>query len=496
MNIEPLAETTSVTLNDNVAERSASFRLLDDRYYPPGFCPIVADGNDPQTIRNGFAKRLCRVVPAAQAELLAELTAFVNKFLKNNFKVIPKAMDYDEWRASLSFNNLRLSQLDVAHEELHGGRPIASKMHHIQTHMKREIYHEFKNARLINSRCDQFKVWFGPICKTIEKCVYQLPWFVKDIDMGERVQRILSLRGKGHYIYTTDFTAFESHFTPEVMWALEFQLYKHFMPEGDFDYLVKIIGGRNKMKLRNKYKAECDGRRMSGEMSTSLANGFSNLMLAMFLIEKQGGHFNGCVEGDDGLFVTDVPLDDKMYSDLGFTIKIKRERDICEAAFCGLIISDDGQLIKDPRRIMQRFAWTLDYLNARDKKCKELLRAKALSLYYELPQCPILGVLARVVIAQTAGIKAHYVEDGYHVAPREVYDVDAFEPTFSTRELFSRIFGVDISLQVYLEKLILQGRFNELSYYIGAGNPQYSVYGQQSIQDMELCEQRYIRPYG
>lgn len=80
---------------------------------------------------------------------------------------------------------------------------------------------------------------------------------------------------------------------------------------------------------------------MSGDMCTSLGNGFSNKMKAEFLAYKAGGTIDGFVEGDDGLFVTNFELRSSDYEKLGFTIKIEEIADPCEASFCGMIFGED-----------------------------------------------------------------------------------------------------------------------------------------------------------
>lgn len=472
--------------------RQTVFRCLDDRYYIKGYVPICADNNDPDTLRNGIAKRLCRVLPTPKKVKLNDLKKFVQKFLVDNFPNKCEFMSFEDWIGGLSFNQNRLKQLREANDRNQGQLPNLRHCHHIETHGKQECYPSYKNARAINSRPDEFKTWFGPLCKSIEKEVYKLHYFVKDVSMDERIERIDALSGKGEFIYSSDFTAFESHFTPEILWCLEFQMFKHFLSTTDFEFLTKVIGGRNKMCMRNKFKAECDGRRMSGEMSTSLSNGFSNLMIAMFLVDQQHGHFNGVVEGDDGLFVTDKELTTEMYSDLGFTIKLKRETDVHLAAFCGLIVSPDKQLIKDPRRVFQRFVWSLKYIMANQRTCNGLLRAKALSLYYELPDCPIIGILARHVISDTNGVTPIFVNDGYHHSIPDIYEVKNFSPTDKTRHLFHHMFGIDVVTQLLIEKMIMAGNFSEIGQYVPIGDSCFSAYDLESIRDMLDFEMRHV----
>jgi hypothetical protein len=467
------------------------YRCIDEHFYVHGYAPISVDRYDIETIRNGYSKRLCRVLPLPDFALLQELFEYVDVELDRMFPNIPEYIPYEEWRAGLDVNQLRLLQLDAAHARNRGLRPSLKRCHKVKSHIKDECYPKYKNARGINSRVDDFKAWFGPICKTIEHVMYKITHFVKELTPEQRIQRVLALSGKGNYIYSTDFDSFESAFTPYIMACLEFRLYKHFMREDDFNFVRRVIGGRNRMVMRNGFIAECDGRRMSGEMSTSLANSFTNLMLIKFICHKKHLTFDGLVEGDDGLFVLSGPVTNEDYKQLGFTIKIKRELDVNHAAFCGLIVSPANELIKDPRRVFQKFAWSLNCVHSGTKVCKELLRAKAMSLYYELPQCPIIGVIARYAMRTTSGYKPRFERDGYHklVVIEHVTD---FKPHIETRICFEQQFGVSIAVQLQIEEMILSGKeFSTFGDYMCFESPG-SVYDRQCFTDMLDYEAKHV----
>jgi len=180
-------------------------------------------------------------------------------------------------------------------------------------------------------------------------------------------------------------------------------------------------------------------------------------MLAKFLAFKQGQELFGFVEGDDGLFATDALLNEGMYKALGFTIKIVEVRDPCAASFCGMIFAESGEIIRDPIAFMAGFGWTSSFISAGPKIMHELLRAKALSAVYETPQCPIVGVLARIALARTRGYAARFVEDGYHVFPHDEIPLPAFSPSMDTRLLVAQEFGIAPEVQILIERRLLEG---------------------------------------
>jgi len=297
--------------------------------------------------------------------------------------------------------------------------------------------------------------------KPIEDQLFSMPQFIKHVPMDQRCDVVRSLKGKGIYYYATDFTAFESHMSPDIMNSIECVLYRHCYPgDRNIESICEMLTGKNKISTRGGVHATCLGRRMSGDMCTSLGNGFTNFMLASFLVHKKHGKLSGLFEGDDGLFTTTVPLTNEDYDRLGFSIKIQRVDDPCSASFCGMIFPNSGQMIRSPYKFVQGFGWTSSFIHAGDKVMNSLLRAKCLSAAYEMPQCPIVGVFARRGLQVTRGSKPRFVVDHYHdqVCPDEV-NIPDFRPSDDTRELFHASFGVTIENQLIIEEAIRNDDF-------------------------------------
>lgn len=438
--------------------RRAMFRKLPDCAVQ-GFAPICMDTRDPYTVECAFKKRLMRDVPSPDPGLLTRFKRFVEQYVAE----LPQAriMSFDEWLESTTYNTARKDQLRSAYHDLRGGRPSRKQASHIDTFVKSEFYTEWKHARMINSRHDSFKAWSGPMFKAIEDVVYQIPEFIKHVPVPDRPSKIERMVQAGRRYYATDFTAFESHFTPEVMDACELVLYRHCLGwSADANFLCSVISGQNRMRTRTGVSATVEGRRMSGDMCTSLGNGFTNLMLAKFMAHLHNGSIEGFVEGDDGIFATNFDLRADEYAKLGFTIKIEEHSDPRTASFCGMVFAEGGQIIKDPRKVMMGFGWTSSYLHAGEKIMMELLRAKALSASYEVPHCPIVGALARRALSVTRGYNARFT-DPRHVVPLN-YNVPDFQPTDDTRLLFARLYGVSVAAQLAAESAIARGDLGAL----------------------------------
>lgn len=461
-------------------ERRKMFRMLPFGAVR-GFAPLCWDSNDPHVVECAFRQRLMRKLPSADAGMLEELSEFVREEIKN----WPQArqMSFEEWLDTTNYDENRKDQLRAAFTDLRGSRPTKRQASHIDTFVKTECYPQWKHARMINSRSDAFKAFSGPYFKACEEVAYSQKEFIKHVPVPERPALIAGLIAHGRKYYGTDFTAFESHFIPQLMWAVECQLYMHCLqwaPE-DAMFICRTLTGINNMRTRTGCRARCRARRMSGDMCTSLGNGFTNLMLAKFLVSREGGTIEGFVEGDDGIFSSSVPLTIEMYRKVGFTIKIEEHENPCEGSFCGMIFANSGQIIRDPRSFLNKFGWTTSFINAGPKLMNELLRAKALSTCYETPHCPIIGAFARRALNVTVDYAPRFVHDGYHDIPKDIMNVPSFAPTTDTRELFARKFGISPLQQIYLEERVLLGDV-ECVPAILVPHPDISLYASRFVE--------------
>jgi hypothetical protein len=442
----------------------------------PGYAPLCVDSNDPQTVEVAFKARLMRKIPVADPALIRDFGLFVQSYLDAN---VPRArpMTYVQWKSSTHYDAVRLAQLDEAYDSLLGGIPTKHQRQHVDTFVKTECYPINKPGRMINSRCDKAKVWMGPKMKSIEDVAYLIPEFVKHIPVKDRPAHIAALRQANRHYFQTDFTCYESLFTPLLMTECECRLYRHVLSDDvEIDAVCRTLTGLNSMRTRTGVRATIRGRRMSGDMCTSLGNGFTNLMLAKYIAHCKGGSVTGFVEGDDGLFASDVVLTAEDYTRLGFIIKIEEVDDPCSASFCGMVFADSGQIIRDPRRFFQNFGWTRSFCYAGDAIMNQLLRAKALSAAYETPHCPIVGAMARYALKKTRGVLPRYVYDGYHdVVPPDEFSIEEFAPSMDTRLLFEREYGVSVSVQIACERAIDRGDMNFCSVMIPP-SPELSHY--------------------
>ena len=135
-----------------------------------------------------------------------------------------------------------------------------------------------------------------------------------------------------------------------------------------------ILAGYNTCTFK-RFKLGIQATRMSGEMCTSLGNGFSNLMLMLFACHRIGSKCTGVVEGDDGFFVCSprAPTS-KEFKEIGFTIKMERHDSLTTASFCGIVFDTIDKInVTDPMEVLIGFGWSkTPYVGARPARKMEL----------------------------------------------------------------------------------------------------------------------------
>lgn len=436
-------------------------------------------------IMRGFDKRINPLMPVAVPERLDELRIFVQDWLVNNLKPLPK---YDSplevfyrWLSdNHSYSMKRKTQMLRSFMSLQQ-TPLNESDMIVKSFIKREFYPEKKHVRLINSRSDRFKAAVGGWMHLIETEVYKDKHFVKHRPVTELPAVIVKLM-RFRYLLETDYTSFESGFSPEYMDCVECALWRYMLSNNPialsqvllayyqvvniFDpvtrrrvpYLIPRIN-----KLKNKrYNAKVVGDRMSGEMWTSLANGFSNLMNILFIAHRKGIILDGLIEGDDGIFGMDSPgILEEDFEELGFRIKMEYGSDLSHTSFCGNVFDiDELKLIISPEQSARLF-WSCaeQYIHSKKKRHLELLRAKAMSLYCLGKHTPIASVLSLKVL-ELIGDGGIILEPGnawWEKNLLELHKNEVFKPveiTYKSRALYENKFKIPISDQLDIEKAI------------------------------------------
>lgn len=438
------------------------------------------DPSDFHTAVAGAMYRFARVIPGANKPK-PKFRKFVQSWLKDNMIPLSPMSDtsFETWIEKTPYPLKRKEELRKKYEKVISElKDFEEKYLKVKSFIKDETYPTYKHARVINSRTDEFKVMVGPIFQLISDELFKLPYFIKKIPIQERPDYIINMLYQVGVDYmTTDYTSFEAHFDKNIVENCEMQLYDYMtqhLPQHKIfmQLLAKAkYGTPNKIVLLgSKIQVKC--KRMSGEMDTSLANGFSNLMFMLYLCDLNGNtNVRGVIEGDDGLFaMTGAPPDQEMFKKFGLNIKILNVKDINHASFCGMVFDiTERTNVTNPIEALISFGWTTRrYAKSKLGIHMCLLRAKALSAAYQYPSCPILSKLAYKICQLTASYdslsfikkQGQFAVESYRLKimleAHQYFDKNSLlkEPGIRTRLLVQDLYGIIIEDQLEIERWI------------------------------------------
>jgi len=395
--------------------RPISKRLL---LYYEGATPPRPDPGHTISQVAGIAHRVAVEPPKPKPAVMKRFRQFVKNWLHKNMQPLTaeQMLTFDEWLENTPYSASRKDELRKIWINADGNFS-AKILAVVKCFIKDETYPEYKFHRGIYSRHDLAKCLFGPLVQSISNIMFKMPWFIKTIPVVDRPQAILDRLFKpgAKYAYT-DYTAFESHFKKKLMDSCENILFHHMVQHLGPEYkkvastMAATKTGKNKLVFKT-FTASVKATRMSGEMDTSLSNGFTNLMLYLFASQEAGCEINkivGFVEGDDGIFRNDGPTPTaEIFETLGMTIKIGITDKLERASFCGQVYDiEDLTVVTDIRDQVCRLGWTnKQYVNSGAKVCAELLRARGFSLAYQYGACPILGAIGETILRLTPNVK-------------------------------------------------------------------------------------------
>lgn len=458
-----------------------------------GLASPHVDTTDPLTSLGGMGKRLAFRPPWPVKVKLRKIRRFTLRWCRRNLTPLSPDSDvsFETWIANAPYTQVRKDQLTKIYEEKCSKDPYYNVYFakrkgkitdtEVMSFIKDETYDEYKYSRGIYSRTDVFKVIVAPVIKLIENEIYKTEYadndyrsyFIKKVPVSQRPQEIMEMYSADAIYAATDYTSFEGHFKSCIMKCIEGTVYEYMiqlLPCAAFfrETFLRTIYGLNACNFYY-FVILIEATRMSGEMNTSLGNGISNLLIMLFICEQRGlPPPRGYVEGDDGIFrfmnKHNVPTIAD-YADLGFTIKIEWHKSLATASFCGIIFSEeDLNNITDPISTMIGFGWTTRrYCRSKDKKLKELLKAKSFSLLYSYPGCPILRNLAEYGLRVTQDSRFLFNPENTYEREKVISMLEYVtgNPKFSeitigmsTRILVSERYGIPVETQILFEKYL------------------------------------------
>lgn len=492
--LDPSLKVKSVRANDRDRRLPVAGSL--GMHLEGAACPHP-DLTDTSTTLEGALYRVAPKIPGYDKHKL-HFRKFVKTWCEENLKPLSPNSDTstESWLEKTSYTLKRKEELLRKNRAIKD--PFDKKLAFVKSFVKDEFYPDYKHARAINSRTDEYKTLVGPIFQLISDVIFSRSEFIKKVPIEKRPDVIMEdLYVQGEKIYFTDFSSFEAHFRKMVQEDCEMVMYDYmtqYLPEHEhFMKLISSLTGTNRIEFKN-ILLEIEAKRMSGEMNTSLGNGFSNLMFILYvaylkhksekarlklidspteaqrkMLDTKHPDVKAKIEGDDSIFRSSVELTTEDFANMGLRIKLGSTYELNKASFCGMVFDIiDRTNVSDPKDVLATFGWTTaKYIRSKPSVHKTLLRCKALSLAYQYPSCPILSSLARNTLRLTRSFEVeNFIEKQGRFVFNQ-YEIDVFktalmknkagqllfkEPGTNTRKLVDELYDISIAKQLEIEK--------------------------------------------
>lgn len=459
---------------------------------------------DPATAAAGLLKRMASV-NHNKSETIADFRSSNRMFFRKNLTPLPPInirrdflLLFEEWVKTTNYSQSRIAELRkcldkfiqnptwlsqvldelFARKEKQFSR-LTRKIIGIRSFIKNEFYEFSKYARTINSRSDTFKALAGYTAKAMEHVVYDLSspigkHFIKHVPDHHRSKYIMEhVYHPGGFYAQTDFSSFENTIGYDQQQACEMQLYQWLLRDSpDALALMQAQLTKNSLNFRN-FSIKMRPMRMSGELTTSLGNGITNMCVIRYMLHIDNiKEERYVVEGDDGLIWVPHKFSPQALQaarDLGFKLKINYTTQINEASFCGKIFDTTNHItITDPFYLLAASGYTENIGKISNARASMVTACKGYSMIYAYANCPIVACLGDRFI-RTSGITVDQIKpwlarqrmDSFKSqtlflaldnVPKNYLDVP-----FTTRILFEKVYGITIDFQLLIEKEIKDG---------------------------------------
>ncbi len=461
-------------------------RPVAQQIFPAPYALPKCDPSDVPTAIEGIKKRNACILPQAREGVLERYKAFVQRFIEaRKIRPIPPDADLTEeaWLESKTYPENRKEQLRIARGHAPFRYRVPAKQARAKSFIKDEPYRCFKWPRLISSRPDAYKAWVGPVVSAMEKITFALPEFIKKVPANSRAALVVDvLEPLPGRLIATDYTSFEAVHVRELLYASVGVLYRHLTSRNPHARKIvnehlRVRSGRQVLRFRDFTVRLGRAILLSGEMDTSLNNGWVNLTLMYFLASERaaaaGQTFDlarqyGFFEGDDGLCKFPeawVPTTDD-FASAGTICKVDLPDSLDTASFCGNIIDrSTATLVTDVTSWLGKFPFTSKRdANASPRRVLALRQSKAMSAAFQYNGCPVVSPVAWAFLRRFGVPDRTFIlnDVSFDEYQREValqaLDFVSTHPerpvADSSRALVEKLYGIDAAEQLRLESLV------------------------------------------
>lgn len=499
-------------------------------YNVQGNCAPIPDIGDSDNIKEGLAKRIGTAVPEPNHQTKVMLPLYVQEWIKSRelngaiiellVETVDEMLDWDKYEKTLRYSPFRLRMLRKIRKEVaeietfdfadtDEGKLMSYLWTKIEMHVKWESYHgEKKYVRGIFARMDHFKVFYGGFSKLIQRVMYKkLDSMVTDMPVSDLARYLIARLTIYPLILCGDFSAFESHNYPWLMWNVSLRvIVEIFSTTLTQEQVVgfECLVGKNVIE---NYFQSCTvhGKLMSGETLTTIINSITNEVMLCYICEAEGlvygigffvnPHrrafaFVGRILPDNNIVMTIFVVGDDSVMGLpllphvdytkyyktdylkryGVNLKLTLKDSVSGSGFLSKIFSElDYLALCDPLKQLSKGVLPMKYAHAKVGLKKGLSRCRAISLLYEFGGCPVVSAYAECVIRCTRNISVtralamFEIDDPYNhdrmVKAMEWYDDYKAKFGYSenpvsieSRFLVEDNFGIPVCTQIYMEQ--------------------------------------------
>lgn len=385
---------------------------------------------DPINWYRGVCKRIAHEVNYND-QSYSDFFTYVNSEIIPHLPVLQSGYSddymFEQWMSNCNYTLKRKNKMRELHAKFKYGTKLTDRHYQCKSFIKSEFYDKFKEARIINSRTDAFKSAVGGYIHMVQEII-MTEHYIKHLTPDEIANRLYTMSREHNFVYETDYSSFEGSFTSRFMLNVEFRMFEHVLQNYPviLPCIRKCYENFNVLHFQRKFTVSLPGSRMSGDMWTSLCNGFTNFCMVKYLIHKQEMRvdhvikYDFLVEGDDGFIATgeDLPNIVQDSSDLGFQLKCDRKTDMNDLSFCG-ICQFQGILVPDILKYLNHYGYCCDqsivrlYLSKSRNSRKKILNwihSKALSLLAVSRGIPVLQSVAMQQIKLGGHFDPRYVD--------------------------------------------------------------------------------------
>lgn len=294
------------------------------------------------------------------------------------------------------------------YESRYHGRDDPLGIRVINIFQKNENYPEVKEPRVISACSQECKALLGGFLHCIDKhAINTTPFFVKGMNPHKIDVKKENLSKKWSCFMGSDYSSYEG--SQDYVWTnlIEKRIYKEWLknyPEV-YDILRHSYEDGHDIYYRGRYFGHLYGKRMSGDVQTSIGNGICNAVIWNYVSYKMNVPIEILVEGDDAFICSDTPLDVSIVQNLGFDCKIDgpstRQEDIC---FLSRYFWKGHAFANIPKILDKVGVVKSSYFSSHhdSKRCKKELSdyayTKAYCYLYMFVGTPIIDPLCRCVM--------------------------------------------------------------------------------------------------